>query len=97
MVVNAYLLAKRGALESIASKLAPTEDHIRLTEQHYAETAGLFYARLSVQVWINLAKVAIGTLPVAETGKMDSSRFLPRGKKRSYFCHDSSSSSGLSV
>ncbi|PTR28039.1 hypothetical protein C8K63_102264 [Pseudomonas sp. GV085] len=39
MVVNdnAYLLAKRGALESIASKLAPTEeeDHIRFTEQHY--------------------------------------------------------------
>ncbi|CAI8822219.1 hypothetical protein EMIT0P74_10483 [Pseudomonas sp. IT-P74] len=38
------------SLTTIASKLAPTEDHIRLTEQHYAETAGLFYARLSVQV-----------------------------------------------
>ncbi|PTR23303.1 hypothetical protein C8K63_108274 [Pseudomonas sp. GV085] len=38
MVVNdkAYLLAKRGALESIASKLAPTEDYIRLSEQHCA-------------------------------------------------------------
>ena len=38
MVVNdcAYLLSKRGALESIASKLAPTEDHIRLSEQPYA-------------------------------------------------------------
>ncbi|MNI99727.1 hypothetical protein D3C73_1588850 [compost metagenome] len=35
MVVNdnACLLAERGALESIASKLAPT---ISLTEQHYA-------------------------------------------------------------
>jgi heme exporter protein D len=35
MVVNdnAYLLAKRGALESIASKLAPT---ISLTERHPA-------------------------------------------------------------
>jgi hypothetical protein len=34
MVVNdcAYLLGKRGALESIASKLAPT---ISLTEQHW--------------------------------------------------------------
>jgi hypothetical protein len=34
MVVNdaACLLTKRGALESIASKLAPTES---LTEQHY--------------------------------------------------------------
>ncbi|VVM70642.1 hypothetical protein PS862_01832 [Pseudomonas fluorescens] len=32
MVVNdnAYLLVKRGALESIASKLAPTVDRIRL-------------------------------------------------------------------
>ena len=42
MVVNdnAYFLSKRGALESIASKLAPTEDHIRLTEQHYPVGAG---------------------------------------------------------
>jgi len=40
MVVNdaACLLTKRGALESIASKLAPTES---LTEQHYA-FAGFF-------------------------------------------------------
>ncbi|VVQ23409.1 hypothetical protein PS938_05412 [Pseudomonas fluorescens] len=41
MVVNdyAYLLAKRGALESIASKLAPTES---LTEQHYGDAPGIF-------------------------------------------------------
>jgi len=37
MVVNddAYLLAKRGALESIASKLAPTKN------QHYARRRGI--------------------------------------------------------
>jgi len=41
MVVNdnAYLLAKRGALESIASKLAPT---ISLTEQHWALQGPLY-------------------------------------------------------
>ncbi|RAI67132.1 hypothetical protein DOZ80_20050 [Pseudomonas fluorescens] len=62
MVVNdaACLLTKRSDLESIASKLAPTEP---LTI--------LFYARLSVQVWKNLAKVAIGTVRVVEIGKMD--------------------------
>ena len=45
MVVNdnAYLLANHGALESIASKLAPTEDHIRLSEQHYVNSRGFFH------------------------------------------------------
>ncbi|WP_414927978.1 hypothetical protein [Pseudomonas sp. IT-P74] len=46
MVVNdnAYLLAKRGVLESIASKLAPTTS---LTEQHYGFSPGPLFAGFS--------------------------------------------------
>jgi hypothetical protein len=35
----------------------------------------LFHARLSMQVWINLVKVAIGTVHAAKAGKMDSTGF----------------------
>jgi hypothetical protein len=45
----------------------------------------LFYARWSVQVWINLAKVAIGTVRAAETGKMDSTGFCRVAKNGHIF------------
>ncbi|CAI8759924.1 hypothetical protein EMIT0P74_140185 [Pseudomonas sp. IT-P74] len=31
------------SLTTIASKLAPTEDHIRLSEQHYGQKPGLLF------------------------------------------------------
>jgi len=50
---NAYLLAKRGALESIASKLAPT---ISLTEQHYPEE-GVFHLWITYSTLTDFARL----------------------------------------
>jgi hypothetical protein len=70
MVVNdnACLLAKRGALKSIASKLAPT---ISLTEQHYGHLPGIYMdtkptARLAVLVlcWMREAAQPKAVIPV---------------------------------